>query len=322
MKSQVFVNASRGGITLPANRDITPCVVFAFNRPDKLQRVLSALKTQDVDRLIVFVDGPRSDAEVGLVEKCKAIAKEVNWVEKELHFAEQNRGLPALSDNMSMVLNLYKSAVFVEDDCLPMPGFYSFMRRALDHYESEKRVFSIGGYQPIPEKYFNKYPYSLISSARFWCWGWATWQDRWKSIAPHLPRYLELFGDWKNVPNIAGQDIPMMVKACAEGREKSWDINVAVCMLWLKQVQLLPTRGLVQNIGTEDGTHASSGSRSQDKQNRNVYEQVLNNIVWLDDVEINKYYAEELKRFVSSGNQLPRCRRLWQAVKPRLFNLV
>lgn len=284
---------------MPIDRTAVPCAVFAFNRPDKLQLILEALRTQNIDRLILFVDGPRNDADVGLVEQCKAIAKEVNWVDKELHFAERNRGLPALSDNMSMVLNSYSSAVFVEDDCLPMPGFYSFMRRALDHYESEKKVFSIGGYQAIPEKFFRDYSYSLVSSARFMCWGWATWQDRWKSIAPHLPRYLELFGGWEKVPTIAGEDIPQMVRACEEGREKSWDINVAVCMLWLGQVQLLPTKGLVRNIGSEGcGTHVAWSRRLEELLNRNVCEHPLDNIVWLDHIEINSDYSAEFRQYL------------------------
>lgn len=285
------------------DRTAVPCVVFAFNRPDKLQLILEALRTQNIDRLIVFVDGPRNDAEAELVEQCKAIAREVNWVDKELHFAEQNRGLPALSDNMSMVLNSYKSAIFVEDDCLPMPGFYSFMRRALDHYESEKRVFSIGGYQPIPESFFKNYPYSLVSSARFLCWGWATWQDRWKSIAPHLPRYLELFGGWRNVPDVAGEDIPSMVRACEEGKEKSWDINVAVCMLWLGQVQLLPTKGLVRNVGLEGGgTHGVWSHTQQELLTRNVYEHSLDNIIWLNNVAINNAYGAALRRYMKGDS--------------------
>ena len=89
----------------------------------------------------------------------------------------------------------------MEDDCLPMPGFYSFMRQALTCYESEKRVFSIGGYQPIPQEYFKGYPYSLVSTARFTCWGWATWQDRWELIRPYLAGYGELFDDLKYVPD-------------------------------------------------------------------------------------------------------------------------
>lgn len=122
--------------------NILPCAVFAFNRAEKLEQVLAALRDQDIDRLIIFVDGPRDDADIKLVERCRAVAKGVDWVDKELYFGEQNRGLPGLSDNVSTVMNIYKAAVFVEDDCLPMPGFYSFMRRALSHYEPKKSVLN------------------------------------------------------------------------------------------------------------------------------------------------------------------------------------
>ena len=298
--------------------DIVPCVVFAFNRPEKLQGILEALRPQNIDRLIVFVDGPRDDRDAEPVEHCRAIARSVDWADKELVLREQNRGLGRLADNMSAVLESYKSAVFVEDDCLPMPGFYSFMCQSLSHYEPEKRVFSIGGYQPIADGYFRGYPYSLVSSARFLCWGWATWQDRWKAIAPLLPRYLELFGNWKNVPSATGRDLPMMVRACQEGREKSWDINVSVCMLWLGQVQLLPTRGLVRNIGFESGSHFANTESGLNMHNRNICEHRLDNMVWLPDVAMNRGYAEELSRFVSSGSSSNRLTGHLKAIKSRL----
>lgn len=302
-----------------ANANIVPCAVFAFNRPDKLERVLAALRTQDIDRLIVFVDGPRDDADVELVERCRATARDVDWVDKELHLREQNRGLPGLSDNVSTVLNVYKLAVFVEDDCLPMPGFYSFMRRALSHYQPEKKVFSIGGYQPIPLRYFKNYPYSLVSSARFLCWGWATWQDRWELITPYLSRYWELFDGLTNGPDVAGHDLAMARKH-AQGRAQSWDIKVAISMLWLEQVQLLPTKGLVRNIGVGSGTHKGSRSsrrRAQRRQNRNVYEHSLKNIVWLGNVELNSDYAEKLKQFVESAGRSP-WSKFWHRAEVKL----
>ena len=299
-------------------KNIAPCVIFAFNRPYKLERVLAALRTQDIDRLIVFVDGPRDDADVELVEQCRAIARGVNWVDKELHLREQNQGLSALSDNVSTVLNAYKSAVFVEDDCLPMPSFYSFMRRALSHYEPEKKVFSIGGYQPIPHEYFKNYPYSLVSSARFLCWGWAAWQDRWQAITPCLSKYWELFDGLKGVPDVAGHDLAAMARACAEGMDKSWAVKVAISTLWLDQVHLLPIRGLVRNIGVDSGTHRGSRwSRhwKQRRQHENVYEHSLENVVWLENVELNSDYAERLTQFVSNAG--PR-RRPWHRVKDRV----
>ncbi len=45
---------------MPSDAGIVPCVVFAYKRPNKMERILAALQTQDIDRLIVFVDGPWS----------------------------------------------------------------------------------------------------------------------------------------------------------------------------------------------------------------------------------------------------------------------
>jgi len=50
------------------------------------------------------VRGPRDDADVELVERCGAIARGVDWVDKKLHFGEQNRGLPGLNNNVSRVM--------------------------------------------------------------------------------------------------------------------------------------------------------------------------------------------------------------------------
>ena len=47
--------------TMTSDFDLIPCVIFAYNRPDKLLRVLSALKVQHVDNLIIFIDGPSDD---------------------------------------------------------------------------------------------------------------------------------------------------------------------------------------------------------------------------------------------------------------------
>ena len=237
--------------------DNPPCVIFAFNRPDKLTRVLRALKKQDVERLILFVDGSRNDTDFKQVEQCRAIASEVDWVAKELHFWEENHGLSGLADNISIVMKRFPSAVFIEDDCLPMPGFYAFMRKALELYQGEERVFSIGGYQPIRSVYFRGYPYSVISCARFTCWGWATWQDRWELIQPILTKPEKFFNRLNFQSGIAGADLPTYARAIADGEVvNSWGVRVALACLGLNKVHLLPVSGLVRNIGLDmSGIH-------------------------------------------------------------------
>jgi glycosyltransferase involved in cell wall biosynthesis len=294
---------------------LLPVVLFAFNRPKKLRRVLEALQAQKIDRLVIFVDGPRGSADRQAVEACRSLARSVDWCKTELHFWEQNWGLPGLADNIGLALEKYPWAAFVEDDCLPMPGFYSFMHQALQRYQDEKRVFSIGGYQYIQPAYFRDCRNTAVSCARFTCWGWATWRDRWQEIAPYLDQYPQLFDHLQHVSEIAGSDMPAMAHSMAAGQiPESWDIKVALACLWLKKVHLLATHGLVKNIGLDrSGIHGGLRSALRDRrmQNRNVVERLPENLVWPERVDLDCDYADELRTFVAHARLLS-LRRVWQ----------
>ena len=313
-----------------------PCVVFAFNRPRKLNRVLKSLKNQHLDQLILFVDGPRNNKDERLVEKCRIIGQKIDWVKTELHYWPENRGLFGLPDNIRLVLEKYPWAVFVEDDCLPMPGFYELMRQALVRYETEKQVFSIGGYQYINPEYFDDYPYSFISTLRFTCWGWATWSDRWTSIQPLVDRYDQLFDNLKNIPDVVGQDVPKVARAMASGgAEESWAVKVGLATLDLKMVHLLPTRGVIRNIGQDRrGVHVGLMTfvRSLFFQNRNVTSKIPSEkIHWLEDVTpdcdymdaiiqfVNQAQSFNLRRLIDRGRVLVR-RHIWPRME-RLYNI-
>ena len=212
---------------------LLPVVVFTFNRPQKLRRILAALSQQNIDRLVLFVDGPRNDADLPQVEACRALARSVDWISPEFHFWEQNHGLVGIIDNISLALQAYSWAVFVEDDCLPMPGFYAFMRQAMEQYINSPEVFSICGYQPLLKCDFQNSPYTVVSSARFSCWGWASWRDRWQSILPDVHAYSKLFDNLQHVPDIPGTtDLPSLAQAMAIGKiPVSWDVCVAIACL-------------------------------------------------------------------------------------------
>jgi hypothetical protein len=280
-------------------------VIFAFNRPVKLQRILKALEMQEVESLVVFVDGPRGDQDLETVERCRALARSVDWAELDLRFSEKNKGLASIADKISDVFDTYESAIFLEDDTLPMPSFYSFMRQGLDYYEKVEKVFSLGGYQPVSWESLRGYSYSLVSCPRFLCWGWATWRERWLKIEPYLSNYYQLFDGLSQVPNIAGRDLANMARACAEDELDSWAVKVAIATLWLSKVHLLPVRGLVRNIGHDaSGSHTTTREQRQAQKkaarlhNRNIYTESFLDIKWLDDVSLTNFYIEELIQFV------------------------
>jgi hypothetical protein len=289
-------------------KDILPVVVFAFNRPEKLRRVLAAVRQQNIDCLVIFTDGPRGQNDRAGVDACRQLANSVDWVKTELHVSDVNNGSRNLHLHIEKVFEQYPAAIFLEDDCLPMPGFYSFMRQALECYRSETKVFSIGGYQPIAPNFFKDYPYMLIGSARFIGWGWATWRDRWQEIAPYLDRFSELFNGLEDIPEVAGLDVQLVVRAIRDGHMvNDWDYRVLIASLWLKKVHLLPVRGLIRNIGLDrSGVHGSFRGIFRDciVHNWNVEKEIPPNLVWLKNVEINKKYMHQLQIFVSESRKI------------------
>jgi len=287
---------------------LLPVVIFAFNRPRKLRRILEALRPQSIDQLVVFVDGPRKDADLPDVVACRSNAQAVDFAPTELYFWDENHGLPGLLDNISLVLQKHPWAVFVEDDCLPMPGFYAFTRQALECYANQPQVFSIGGYQPLPAHYLKANPNAVVSCAHFVCWGWATWRERWLTLLPDVNRYSELFDHLHHFPDTGGQDLAKMARAMATGKiRESWDVKVAVSCLYQQRVHLLATRGQVRNIGQDrSGAHGSFRAAVRDRliHNQNVIDRLPPDLSWPADVQVDDEYAARLQAY------LVECQRL------------
>jgi len=230
--------------------DLNTChVIFAFNRPDYLTQVLDALRPQEVDNLLVFVDGPRNDAEAKLTTSCTDLARSVKWCRTDVIDRESNTGLGGILDSISGTFERFERAIFIEDDCLPMLGFTNYMLAGLDYYEKSKDVFSIAGYQPIRKGVFQKWPYAAIPSYRFQCWGWASWRDRWEELRPLLPEFWRFFNRLEDVPAQAiGSDIPPAARACARGETDTWDVRVAIATLFAGKRHIHPVQGLVRNL--------------------------------------------------------------------------
>lgn len=269
-------------------------MLFPYSRPDKFIQVVSALKTQSVDHVIVFIDGPKDDTVAGRVEECKAIARGIDWATVDCFFKDKNEGPDGFIGNLEAVFRSYDSAIILEEDCVPMPSFYSVMKKALHHYRKDKRVFSIGGYQHIAESFFEAYPYTFVSTSRFSTWGCALWRDRWNMISPFLYGNRDGLKDI-GIPDDVGDDFVSSIRLAKSGARRawealSWDTKIAVLALYFNKAHLILTKGLIRNIGVDAGIHFAADPLTDVIFNRNVYDKTISDIVWLEDTKPNKQY--------------------------------
>ena len=105
------------------NCNLSPIILFAFNRPDVLRNTIQSLLLNEEAKssdLYVFVDGPRSNNS-GEDEKVKEVQEYVKSIKgfKSLHytFSEKNKGLGnSIIAGVSQIINQYGKAIVLEDD--------------------------------------------------------------------------------------------------------------------------------------------------------------------------------------------------------------
>ncbi len=160
----------------------SPVVLFVYNRPWHTRKTIEALKENELakeSRLYIYSDAPKTPDEEKNVSEVRGYLRTIEGFRNiEIIEREENQGLARnIITGVSTIINEHKKVIVLEDDIVTSPEFLTFMNRALDYYENNEKVWHISGWN---------YPITPdgIGDVFFWrvmnCWGWATWEDRWR----------------------------------------------------------------------------------------------------------------------------------------------
>jgi hypothetical protein len=232
----------------------TPIGFIIFNRPDVTKQVFSAIAQVQPEKLFVIADGPRSSEESQKCEETRAIIKKVNWkCEVITNFSDINLGCGHReSTGFDWVFSQVEQAIFLEDDTLPTPSFFSFCEEMLDRYRYDERVMHINGDNSVnPNRtddsyYFSKYVHS---------WGWASWRRAWK----HYDYQMKSWSSFK--------DKGLMAQICDDPYEElywtkifeqmyndtqvldTWDYQWIYTCWSQNGLAITPNKNLISNLG-------------------------------------------------------------------------
>lgn len=253
---------------------LAPIVLFVYNRPAHTARTLAALKnnisaTESI--LHVFADGSKKDANVETMAKIQEVRNIVSQIdgfaEVHLHLSETNKGCArSVREGITEVINQHGRAIIVEDDIETSPMFLSFMNHALDIYEPDKHIWTIGGMNvdiKLPEKYTAKHDLYLVH--RSCSWGWATWADRWKDIDWEVRDADQFFSNPKAMRRFdrGGEGMSQMLRNQLDGKIDAWDIVWDYHIFKHNGYCLRPVKSFTRNIGMDgSGTHYNVESSS------------------------------------------------------------
>jgi hypothetical protein len=235
--------------------------VFAYNRCDKLHKVLDGLKKNDgVTKLYIFHDGLKCEADrQGWLDTRREIDG-INWSETILYASDYNKGLAkSIVDGIDTVLKENDAVIILEDDCVPQPAFIAFMKQCFEQYQGFKNVYSVSGYSwPIG---LEQSEYDAYFCGRPCPWGWGTWKDRWALYQKDYNMIIDIKQDRELSRNLAiwGDDLEDMLIGNIRGTSNSWYVLWALLLIHNNGIAVNPYKSLVQNEGF-DGTGVHCGS--------------------------------------------------------------
>ncbi len=242
-----------------------PVALFVYRRPAHLRRTLEALarnRGASESRLVIFSDGARPGDEEDVAEVRRICAGVSGFAASELRCSGQNRGLSAsVISGVTEMLNESGRVIVLEDDMETAPGFLSFMNKALERFASMPEIGAVHAFLPDPPGELSRT--CLFPGAD--CWGWGTWQDRWKLFNPDgsellaelRRRKLERQFDFDN-----SFPFTAMLADAASGKIESWAIRWKASLFLAGKHMLQSRLPLVRNIGL-DGSASHTPSPAE-----------------------------------------------------------
>ena len=300
---------------------LAPIIVFAYNRPNHLQKTLSWLGRNELanqSTLFVYLDGVKKDApqeQIERVNEARSVAHRfaVAPVFKEVHFIERdcNLGLgSSIIAGVTEVIKIFGKVIVMEDDLQTSPFFLNYMNQCLDHYENRKAVFSISGLsRPHPERFYpNDYPYDVYVSLVHHPTGWATWKDRWDQV------------DWDVHLLETVKEQPEMIKAFRrieyseydalvhqqETNQNVWSVRFSFAHFINHAVSICPIVSYVNHIGWDsEATNAVGSSQWNFERLADNRDIRLLDVLYEDARIINSWYSFSI----------PKRRSFWDKIK-------
>lgn len=241
-------------------------ILFTYNRPLHTGKVLEALKNNTIlpDKLFIFHDGMKVNTDSDEWNGVENVSRKVDWCDCEVVTSEYNKGLASsVITGVNRVFEEHDAVIVLEDDCVPHRLFMKYMMQALEKYEKEDNVYSIGATaEPVdvPENGFDAFFVGRINSC-----GWATWKKKWRLFRRDYRLIGEIItdNDLRGWMQVWGQDLEATLVQDMRGAVDTWAAFWALSVMLQKGLSLSPYYSLVENIGF-DGTGRHSGNQGID----------------------------------------------------------
>lgn len=252
-----------------------PALVIGYRRPDAIAKVLRSVRANLSGPVYVFVDRPREDTDS---YQCSNVVTAARSVIPDAHIFRptQHRGCKlGVVEAISTFLNQTECGFILEDDCVPSPGFFSFVGTYLldaPRFSDEHNIMMVSGRNECGQSATRR-PWLLGVGE---IWGWGTWAEKWSFM--DLEVGIPGASDMSNLSRTISREQPKKWLETCEGVTAAqnqvldtWDYQWALSRWQRDGLALVPQRNLVTNIGFgRDATHTQRQQKEPRRYRRAV----------------------------------------------------
>ena len=299
---------------------LSPIVLFVYNRPWHTQQTIEALQKNELageSNFIIYSDEARNKDEQENVDKVRLYINQINKFKKvTIIKRETNWGLANnIVDGVTKVVNQYGKIIVLEDDLVTSPYFLKYMNEALDFYKDEGKVWHISGWNyPIEtDELDDVFLYRAMN-----CWGWATWNDRWKYYERNADKMIKNFSneDIKKFNLNHAEDFFNQIILNKKKKINTWAIFWYATLFKKNGLCLNPAQTFLENIGLD-----SSGTSPGNNMFKN-YDNIslIKKINFINDISENQIAVNRIINFFKDNNNKSIFERIVNNIK-RKFGL-
>lgn len=273
--------------------------LFTYRRPWHTQQVLESLKKNAIDKLYIFQDGLRDEKDREDWQRVSDLICGVDFVPAEIFISDINRGLAnSIISGVDYVFSKHDMAIALEDDIRLSSQYISFMRACFCRYRDNPEVSCIagGGWTvELPESGYDAFFSSRMSSI-----AWGTWKDRWQQYARDYTLLARILKDpeKKKILNQCGADIEAIMWAQLLGECDSWALFWTLMQINNKQVCVLPTQYLAQDMG-HDGVNGTNSVTATTRFDTVLYDGGERDWNLPDQVSVDRKVMEQIGRILN-----------------------
>ena len=247
----------------------TVIIIFAYNRPSHLKRVLIALENNKVKNdIYLIIDGPKNKSDkINQEAIALSLTRFGNKNKRIVKIIKRKKNLglaKSITGGITYLSKKYQNLIILEDDTIAYKKFIMFVEKHLKLIKSNDNTQVICGYQfPNFEKKTNTLKTLILSN--FVSWGWAIKSREWQAYLKFQKKNKK-----KNI-NLVPTFLRNYFKDKYTIRQKKniWSLDFMYYNFIKGNKYIFPNTSLIKNIGFDgSGVNSKATTKLQVKEDK------------------------------------------------------